>query len=91
LDSNIRLIPEQCGASLAWALMRSGAVTDRITLMVACLQSAGPPMSNLAVMAGLAGGADVSRASALVLLVTYSCSIVSWTFALSLFLWILEG
>ena len=60
-------------------------MTDRITLTVACLQSAGPPMSNLAVMAGLAGGADVSRASALVLLVTLLMlhRLVVWTFALS--------
>ena len=38
------------------------------------------------VMAGLAGGEDVSRACALVLLVTYCASIVTWTGAIALFL-----
>lgn len=78
------------GASVARALRDVLGVTDRVTLLVAMLQSAGPPMSNLAVMAGLAGGEAVSRASALVLLATYSFSLISWTAAISLFLSVLE-
>ena len=78
------------GAAFVWCLRRSGAVTDPVTLMVALLQSAGPPMINLAVMAGLAGGADVSRACALVLCVTYAASVVTWTASIALFLRIVE-
>lgn len=74
------------GCALIGGLRMCGALTDPVTMMVALLQSAGPPMINLAVMAGLAGGEDVSRACALVLLVTYCASIVTWTGAIALFL-----
>jgi predicted permease len=79
------------GGALGWGLWSSGAVRDPVVLMVAMLQSAGPPMINLAVLSGLAGGADVSRACALVLLVTYTFSIVSWTASISFFLHLLQG
>ena len=64
-------------------------VDEPVALMVAMLQSAGPPMINLAVMAGLAGG-DVSTDCAGVLLVTYAASVVSWTVAISGFLALLH-
>ena len=43
-------------------------------------------MINLVVMAGLAGGADMSRACALVLAVTYAASLVTWTASIAAFL-----
>jgi hypothetical protein len=43
-------------------------------------------MINLVVMAGLAGGADVSRACALLLAITYAVSIVTWTASIAAFL-----
>lgn len=74
------------GLCLALLLRSSGALVDPVAMMVMMLQSAGPPMINLAVMAGLAGGADASRACALVLAVTYAASLLTWTGSIAMFL-----
>ena len=79
------------GVAVACAMHSWCGVTDPVVLLVLLLQTAGPPMINLAVMAGLAGGANCSRDCASVLLVAYSASIVTWTISISSFLWLLRS
>lgn len=62
-------------------------VIDNSVLLVCLLQSAGPPMINLSVMAGLSGGAETEVAK--LLLLTYGFSLVSWTVAIAAYLWLL--
>ncbi|CAE8732131.1 unnamed protein product, partial [Polarella glacialis] len=51
-----QLVGPLLGAAVALGLLRGlCGITDREVLMVAMLQSAGPPMINLSVMAGLSG------------------------------------
>ena len=59
--------------------------------MVAMLQSAGPPMINLGVMVGLSqAGGGCQSACALLLLVTYTCSMFTWVASIAAFLWLLS-
>eukprot|EP00927_Polykrikos_kofoidii_P073979 TRINITY_DN69984_c0_g1_i1.p1 TRINITY_DN69984_c0_g1~~TRINITY_DN69984_c0_g1_i1.p1 ORF type:complete len:417 (+),score=61.74 TRINITY_DN69984_c0_g1_i1:119-1252(+) len=60
---------------------------DPVLLLVAMLQTAGPPMINLSVMAGLSGSAEMEVAK--LLLLTYSFSIVTWSFWVTVFLQLL--
>jgi len=77
------------GAAVACGFLRMVCgVHDRVVLMVAMLQSAGPPMINLAVMAGLNESAE--KETAKLLLVTYAFSIVSWTTSIAFFLRLLH-
>lgn len=62
-------------------------VDDPVVLLVGMLQTAGPPMINLGVMAGLSGSAETVTAK--LLLVTYAASIASWTFWIAMFLRVL--
>lgn len=78
------------GAALGFAMRRWGGLADPVALMVTLLQSAGPPMINLSVMAGLAGGADTKRECALVLLVTYAASVITWVGAIAGFFFLIE-
>lgn len=72
-------------ALLACGLLRGVCgVGDRVVLMVAMLQGAGPPMINLSVMAGLTGNAE--RETSKLLLASYGASVFTWTASMSLFL-----
>lgn len=62
-------------------------VQDKVILMVAMLQGAGPPMINISVMAGLSGKAEMETSK--LLLVTYGASIFTWTLSIALFLWMI--
>lgn len=55
-----------------------------VVLLVGMLQTAGPPMINLAVMAGLSETSE--KETARLLLVTYACSVVTWTVSIAFFL-----
>merc|ERR1712183_633013 len=73
------------GAAVAVGLLRGVFGVNRpVVLMVGMLQTAGPPMINLAVMAGLSG--DGEKTVAKMLLFTYAFSIISWTCSLAFFL-----
>eukprot|EP00445_Apocalathium_hangoei_P001738 CAMPEP_0203861586 /NCGR_PEP_ID=MMETSP0359-20131031/13092_1 /ASSEMBLY_ACC=CAM_ASM_000338 /TAXON_ID=268821 /ORGANISM="Scrippsiella Hangoei, Strain SHTV-5" /LENGTH=490 /DNA_ID=CAMNT_0050778841 /DNA_START=49 /DNA_END=1518 /DNA_ORIENTATION=- len=62
-------------------------VRDRVLLMVAMMQGAGPPMINLSVMAGISGSAEMETSK--LLLFTYGASVITWTLSISAFLWLL--
>jgi len=77
------------GAAVACGVLRKFlGVTDRLVLMVAFLQSAGPPMINISVMAGLSGSAE--KETAKLLLLTYAASILTWTLSIAAFLHLLK-
>jgi hypothetical protein len=65
-------------------------VDDNLVLMVAMLQSAGPPMMDLSVMAGLSNRQEVETAVPKLLLLTYMVSIVTWPLAVMMFLHALQ-
>eukprot|EP00746_Dinoflagellata_sp_MGD_P050518 gnl/MRDRNA2_/MRDRNA2_226508_c0_seq1.p1 gnl/MRDRNA2_/MRDRNA2_226508_c0~~gnl/MRDRNA2_/MRDRNA2_226508_c0_seq1.p1 ORF type:complete len:286 (+),score=44.83 gnl/MRDRNA2_/MRDRNA2_226508_c0_seq1:1-858(+) len=77
------------GTVVAFGLLQGMCgVEDPVILLVAMLQSAGPPMINLSVMAGISGTAE--RETAKLLLLTYSASILSWTASIAFFLELLK-
>jgi len=77
------------GAFIACGVLRTSlGVRDPVVLMVGMLQSAGPPMINLSVMAGLSGSAEKEVAK--VILLTYSLSVVTWTLSMALFFHVLQ-
>mmetsp|Transcript_4502 Transcript_4502/g.9161 ORF Transcript_4502/g.9161 Transcript_4502/m.9161 type:complete len:368 (+) Transcript_4502:3-1106(+) len=59
-------------------------VGSPVVLLVGMLQTAGPPMINLAVMAGLSETSE--KETARLLLITYACSVVTWTVSIAFFL-----
>jgi hypothetical protein len=76
------------GACVAFLFLRDlCGVSDHAVLLVSMLQSAGPPMINLSVMAGLSGSAEIETAK--LLLFTYSASLVTWTVSIAFYLWLL--
>merc|ERR1719282_914649 len=77
------------GVAIAIGLLRGlCGVTDRVTLMVGMMQTAGPPMINLGVMAGVSGTAETETAK--LLLITYCGSVVTWILSIALFLHVLQ-
>lgn len=84
----VLVLRQLCGALLGLAiasLLRTFCgVTDRVLLMTLLLQSCGPPMINLSVMAGVSG--SVQKDSAKLLLITYAASVVTWVLWTMIFL-----
>eukprot|EP00929_Paragymnodinium_shiwhaense_P014708 TRINITY_DN122662_c0_g1_i1.p1 TRINITY_DN122662_c0_g1~~TRINITY_DN122662_c0_g1_i1.p1 ORF type:complete len:410 (-),score=42.48 TRINITY_DN122662_c0_g1_i1:203-1432(-) len=76
------------GAGVAGFLQKVCGVESNVALMVGMLQTAGPPMINLGVMAGLSGSAE--KETAKLLLLTYSASVVTWTVWIAFFLHVLQ-
>uniref|UniRef100_A0A7S4RJR3 Uncharacterized protein n=1 Tax=Alexandrium monilatum TaxID=311494 RepID=A0A7S4RJR3_9DINO len=73
------------GALLSLGVLRGlCGVTDPVVLLVGMLQTAGPPMINLAIMSGLSGTAE--KETARLLLLTYGCSAATWTLSIAFFL-----
>uniref|UniRef100_A0A7S1AL65 Uncharacterized protein n=1 Tax=Noctiluca scintillans TaxID=2966 RepID=A0A7S1AL65_NOCSC len=73
------------GALVALGFLRDiCGVMDPVVLLVCMLQSAGPPMISIAVMAGLEGKGE--REVSKILLLTYSLSILSWSLSIAFFL-----
>jgi len=72
------------GLLLAFLLRRFCGITDHVLLMTLLLQSCGPPMINLSVMAGVSGTSQ--RDSAKLLLITYSASVFTWIFWTTIYL-----
>merc|ERR1712003_585853 len=70
-----QLISPVIGILIAVGVLRSMlGVNDPVVLLVGMLQTAGPPMINLGVMAGLSGSGQTTVAK--LLLFSYSASIV---------------
>eukprot|EP01059_Diplonema_ambulator_P036969 TRINITY_DN953_c0_g1_i4.p1 TRINITY_DN953_c0_g1~~TRINITY_DN953_c0_g1_i4.p1 ORF type:complete len:422 (+),score=93.19 TRINITY_DN953_c0_g1_i4:51-1268(+) len=74
------------GLFLVWAV--SHASNDVIMLLICFLQTAGPPMINLSVMAGIHGSYEVGLAQ--VLMVAYLFSILSWVVGITTLLALLD-
>lgn len=72
------------GLLMAYLVRRFCGVTDHVVLMTLLLQSCGPPMINLSVMAGVSGSAQ--RDSAKLLLVTYAASVFTWVIWTTIYL-----
>eukprot|EP00439_Symbiodinium_sp_Y106_P035175 s305_g4.t1 len=75
------------GLGLVFVLKKLFGATDRLVLMTLLLQTCGPPMINLAVMAGVSGNAE--KETARLLLVTYSASVLTWVLWTTVFLAVL--
>eukprot|EP00754_Rhynchopus_humris_P048859 Rhum_TRINITY_DN803_c0_g1::Rhum_TRINITY_DN803_c0_g1_i1::g.2449::m.2449 len=75
------------GLLLVTAYTQAG-VTDVMLLIVCWLQTAGPPMINLAIMAGLHGAFESDVASTLML--AYLFSVLSWSAGIASLLYILR-
>lgn len=75
------------GLGLVYVLKKVFGVADRLVLMTLLLQTCGPPMINLAVMAGVSGNAE--KETARLLLVTYSASVLTWVLWTTVFLAVL--
>ncbi|CAJ1396999.1 unnamed protein product [Effrenium voratum] len=71
------------GLLVAFGVRRCG-VSDKVLLMTLLLQSCGPPMINLSVMAGVSGTAQKDAAK--VLLITYLASVFTWVMWTAIFL-----
>eukprot|EP00656_Telonema_subtile_P043197 TRINITY_DN49594_c0_g1_i1.p1 TRINITY_DN49594_c0_g1~~TRINITY_DN49594_c0_g1_i1.p1 ORF type:complete len:386 (-),score=65.41 TRINITY_DN49594_c0_g1_i1:61-1218(-) len=76
-------------AFMGYILSRGAGVTDNVALMVCMMQTAGPPMINMSVMAGLSG--ECEKEASLAILYTYSASIITWTLGITVFLSILPS
>jgi predicted permease len=90
----VTLLLRQVGGPLVGGVVACGilrglcGVDNNVVLMVAMLQSAGPPMINLGVMAGLTGCAE--KETAKLLLFTYIFSVFTWTTSIACFLQMLQ-
>lgn len=72
------------GLLMAYLVRRFCGITDHVVLMTLLLQSCGPPMINLSVMAGVSGSAQ--RDSAKLLLITYAASVFTWVIWMTIYL-----
>jgi len=90
----IVLLRQVVGCSIAvggaYFFMAVG-VTDKVAMMVAMMQAAGPPMISLTVMAALSDSSvRVENEVGWILLVTYGASILTWTAGIVTFLHVLK-
>jgi len=84
-----QLLGPTIGCLVGLALYKGVGVTDKVGLMVCMMQAAGPPMINLSVMAGLSGEAETEVGR--IILCTYAASIITWTFSMTTFLYMLSS
>ena len=65
-------------------------INDPVMLLVAMMQCVGPPMINLATMAGLEGDPEAQMQTAKLLLLCYATSVVTWVMWMVAFLHLLQ-